>query len=171
VSWPFQLESTDPYIHWVLSEPWAYISVNETIAASPGDNRLWARCTHGFAEYHVKTSSRIELSLSFMAIVIVCNMVKLFTMFWVAFMENLDYVVTVGDGAASFLAHPDSTTRGMCVSTIHEVIARVGDVADTKEDPDLFAIILRRCGNFWARRRIQYSVALDRDQVYISYAM
>ena len=106
-----------------------------------------------------------------MAIVIVCNMVKLFTMFWVAFMENLDYVVTVGDGAASFLAHPDSTTRGMCVSTIHEVIARVGDVADTKEDPDLFAIILRRCGNFWARRRIQYSVALDRDQVYISYAM
>ncbi|KAI4607714.1 hypothetical protein J4E80_009455 [Alternaria sp. BMP 0032] len=172
VDWPVEI-IPDNILNWtIINGTWAYILVDSNITTSlEKDTQVWARCAHGFAEYHVKTSSRIELSLTFMAIVIVCNFVKLFTMLWVVFMENLDYIVTVGDGAASFLAYPDSTTRGMCVSTKHEVIAKVGAVTDTKEDQDLLAILVRKCGNLWAKRRSQYSTALDRDRVYTSYAM
>ena len=172
ISWPLEI-IPDNTLNWtIFNGTWAYILVDSNLTTSlENDTQVWARCAHGFAEYHVKTSSRIELSLTFMAIVIVCNVVKLFTMLWVVFMENLDYIVTVGDGAASFLAYPDSTTRGMCVSTKHEVIAKVGAVTDTKEDQDLLAIIVRKCGNLWAKRRSQYSTALDRDRVYTSYAM
>jgi hypothetical protein len=88
----------------------------------------YAHFTHGFAKHTVGTSSRIPLSLTFMIIVISCNAIKLGTMLWVVFMEKSDYFVTVGDGAASFLEHPDSTTEQMCVASRHDIIGKVGDL-------------------------------------------
>jgi hypothetical protein len=177
VSWPFVVR--DQYhslLSWEVPAPnssWAYVLVNSTITGAQGNNTLvYARCTHGFAEYKVKRSSRIELSLSFMAIVISCNILKLFTMFWVVFMENLEYIVTIGDGASSFLEYPDTATRGMCVSTANEVIAKIRDISGSPEgDKDLFAVILRKCGNLWAKQHIQYATALDKDSGYTTNAM
>jgi hypothetical protein len=129
----------------------------------------YAHFTHAFAKHTVGTSSRIQLSLTFMVIVIACNVVKLATMLWVVFMEKSDYLVTVGDGAASFLEHPDPTTEQMCVASRHDTMEKVQ--SGVKFHNDQLAAMVRESGSTWAKQYSKYSTALDRDREFGSYFM
>lgn len=89
------------------SASWSWIRFDKMVGGSDQKDTLnavpkFAHVKSAFAK-RLDTASRIQLSLTFLIIVIVCNTVKLLTMLWVVFMERKDYIVTLGDGAASFL--------------------------------------------------------------------
>lgn len=63
----------------------------------------------------VEEQCRLQFSVHIMAIVIVCNFVKLIVMGYIAWQRPLN-LVTVGDAIASFLDKPDQTTKGNCLA-------------------------------------------------------
>jgi hypothetical protein len=85
-------------------------SMNRTSLSTP----KFARVLHAFAK-KLETVSRIQLSLKFLIIVIVCSSVKLLTMLWVVIVERRDNPVALGNGAASFLERSDPTTERICI--------------------------------------------------------
>ncbi|KAF1966152.1 hypothetical protein BU23DRAFT_417826, partial [Bimuria novae-zelandiae CBS 107.79] len=94
---------------------WLNVSVMYRDEDHSTTNRaIYAHVAGGYAT-NVSTKSRIQLSLSFLTIVIVCNAIKLATMLWVLYLEKSEFVVTLGDGAASFLEFRDPTTEKFCV--------------------------------------------------------
>jgi hypothetical protein len=174
--WPLELKAVflDLGVQAAVTRDWINFGAIQTTTL-PGDLDIqpplpeYAHFTHAFAKHTVGTSSRIQLSLTFMVIVISCNIVKLTTMLWVVFMEKSDYLVTVGDGAASFLEHPDSTTEQMCVASRHDIIEKVQSGA--KRHSDQLAAMVRESGSTWAKQYSKYSTALDRDREFGSYFM
>ena len=129
----------------------------------------FAHITHGYAT-KTDTLSRIQLSFTFMIIVISCNVLKLCTMFWALFMEREDYLVTTGDGAASFLEYPDPKTGRMCVSTRYDIIDNICDPdLDVKPHNDELAAVVTKVKGTWSKEYSTYSTALDRDREYGSY--
>lgn len=102
--------------------------INATTVASdaqkPTNGKIYARIAAAYG-INVPTRSRIQLSWSFLLIVIVCNAVKLSIMLWVLYMEKTDFIVTLGDGAASFIEHPDPTTEKYCVFSKDAIRAEV----------------------------------------------
>jgi hypothetical protein len=80
-------------------------------------------------------------------------------------MEKLDYIVTMGDGAASFLEYPDTTTERMCVASRHDITAKADSSSQkTKQDDDELALVIRETGSTWIKQYSKYSTALDRDR-------
>ncbi|KAH7361130.1 hypothetical protein BKA66DRAFT_573670 [Pyrenochaeta sp. MPI-SDFR-AT-0127] len=69
---------------------------------------------HAFSR---KTGPRscIQISLYFMIVVVTFNSFKLIIMAYILVTDRSKYIVTLGDAAASFLEHPDSTTHGKCM--------------------------------------------------------
>jgi hypothetical protein len=85
----------------------------------------FAHVVHGHARA-APPRDRLQLSLSFLAVVILCNAVKLGVMLWVLLsMKDSDFVVTLGDAAASFIHRPDPTTESFCVFTKEAVQSEV----------------------------------------------
>jgi hypothetical protein len=119
----------------------------------------------------LETASRIQLSLTFLIIVIVCNGVKLPTMLWVAFMERKDYLVTLGDGAASFLERPDLTTERLCILSKEEIIREVADTPFRTRHDDQLSQLVTQSGKRWTKQFSTYSNALNRDREVGSYFM
>jgi hypothetical protein len=117
------------------------------------------------------TASRIQLSLTFLIIVIVCNAVKLLTMLWVVFMEQKDYIVTLGDGAASFLERPDPTTERMCILSKTEIVREVADAPYRSKHDDNLSRLMAQSGKKWTKKYSTYSNALNRDREVGSYFM
>jgi hypothetical protein len=66
--------------------------------------------------------SRVQISLYFMVIVVVFNLLKLLTMASVLLTDRAAYLVTIGDAAASFLERQDPTTTGKCMLGKEEMI-------------------------------------------------
>lgn len=117
------------------------------------------------------TSSRIQLSLVFLIIVIACNSIKLGTMIWVLAVERKEYVVTLGDGAASFLERPDPTTERMCILSRKDIGYKVSEVdVHSKHDDQLSKLVTHHDGT-WVRRYTTYSNALNKDRQVGSYFM
>jgi hypothetical protein len=84
-----------------------------------------AHIVHGHAR-SAPPRDRLQLSLSFLAVVILCNAVKLVVMLWVLLsMKDSDFVVTLGDAAASFINRPDPTTESFCVFSKEAVQSEV----------------------------------------------
>ncbi|KAF1911588.1 hypothetical protein BDU57DRAFT_543087 [Ampelomyces quisqualis] len=48
-------------------------------------------------------------------------------MLWIVFIERKDYIVTLGDGASSFLERPDPNTERMCILSKQYVVREVAD--------------------------------------------
>ena len=115
-----------------------------------------------FAE-RVQSRSRLQLSLPFLAIVIACNAVKLCTMVCVMFMYKADYLVTMGDSAASFLEHPDPTTERMCIMSKGEIVEATQDNNKTTPKDQLDALV-QQSRRTWTEQYRTYSSALDRDR-------
>jgi hypothetical protein len=129
----------------------------------------FAYVPHVFVQSVGARPSRIQASLTFLVIVIVCNFVKLLTMLWVVSKEHKDYVVTLGDGVASFLEYRDLTTQRMCMLSKKEITLGLR-LASLKHDdrPEELAM---KSGTTWAKKNIRYSQARSRDMNVGTYLM
>lgn len=176
-SWPISINSTGAgeYLanvtatqsqsrNWIRSD-WA---VNNAPGdkTSPEEVPKFAHIRNAFVKSNLATPSRIHLSLTFMIIVIVCNALKLMTMIGVLLHKRDDYIVTLGDGAASFLERPDPTTERMCVMTKEEVIAELNDPyhEHLKRQNDHLANLVHDSSRTWNTQYSKYSTALNRDR-------
>lgn len=129
----------------------------------------FAHVAHVFVERIAATSSRIQVSLTFMLIVITCNFVKILTMLWVVFMERKHYIVTLGDGIASFIEHRDHTTDRMCMYTKPDIKHAVS-VAKFQHDDELQTVITT-AKTTWNKQFITYSNAMNRDREVGTYLL
>jgi hypothetical protein len=113
---------------------WIDVSDVNLDAHNPRNVTKYAHVVLGYGK-NVPTKSRIQLSRSFLIVVIVCNAVKLTIMLWALYMEKSDFIVTLGDGAASFLEHHDPTTEKFCVFSKDAVIAEVRHRLSKQDGP------------------------------------
>jgi hypothetical protein len=123
----------------------------------------FAHVSHVFAQ-RLDTASRIQLSLTFLVIVIICNSMKLFTMLWVVFMEQKDYIVTLGDGAASFLERPDPTTERMCILSKPAIVHEVSEAPFKGRHDDQLSRLVTQSKRGWTEQFTTYSSALNKDR-------
>ena len=100
--------------------------------SSPDDPR-YGNLTFKDNSYNVtsccaKTTTNSPCKLVFDAhiivIVIICNAIKALCMFLVVLKADDYPLVTLGDAIASFLEHPDPTTKGMCLVSKQDVLAK-----------------------------------------------
>ena len=124
-------------------------------------NNTYARLT--------RTDSRIQISRDFMITVIVFNAVKLAIMIWVLLKDKNDYLVTLGDAIASFLEHPDATTKGMCMLGKEEMLFMRGVIPyHTKEEQEILIVDLQnRAEGKWRPQKLRYMSGLGTDRQMI----
>jgi hypothetical protein len=146
------------------------ISANSASTTPNKDPPKFAHVSQAFAK-RLDTASRIQLSFTFLVIVIVCNSVKLLTMLWVVFMERKEYIVTLGDGAASFLERPDPITERMCILSKQEITREVADTTIKTRHNDHLSQLVKASGKRWTKQSTTYSNALNRDRELGSYFM
>lgn len=73
----------------------------------------------------VEGECSFNVNLAIIWIVVACNVIKLFTMAIVAYSGTIDRpIMTIGDAIVSFMTIPDSTTKGMCLRSREEIVAR-----------------------------------------------
>lgn len=97
----------------------------EAPADGGGLKHKLAHVVHGHAR-SAPLRNRLQLSLSFLTVVILSNAVKLIVMLWVLVsMKDSDFVVTLGDAAASFIQRRDPTTETFCVFSKEAVLSEV----------------------------------------------
>jgi hypothetical protein len=145
---------------WIQMETLYQQSPSNTFTPNPPK---FAHVPHVFAQ-KLDTASRIQLSLTFLVIVIVCNSMKLLTMLWVVFMEQKDYIVTLGDGAASFLERPDPTTERMCILSKPAIIHEVSEAPFKGRHDDHLSRLITKSGRGWTKQSTTYSSALNKDR-------
>jgi hypothetical protein len=75
----------------------------------------------------------IQVNLYFMAVVVFFNLFKLVVMITVLTIELPDPLVTLGDAAASFLAHPEALTEGKCTLETQELFSSYGESEKAKD--------------------------------------
>ncbi|KAF2678605.1 hypothetical protein K458DRAFT_348372 [Lentithecium fluviatile CBS 122367] len=117
----------------------------------------------------VTSRSRIQLSLRFMIIVIVCNALKLAMMLWVLFLERSDFIVTLGDGAATYLEDPDPHTEGFSVFNREAIITNCGAGRVNVGNTDRLGNLVQNAHGIWRKQYHNYSSSLDRDREIGSY--
>ena len=64
---------------------------------------------------HVEEHCKLQFSLVIMLIVMICNLIKTICMGWIAWKQDPEPLVTLGDAIASFLDRPDIMTKGCCM--------------------------------------------------------
>jgi hypothetical protein len=136
------------------------------------DVASWPESAHvvrGIAKI-VMPKSRLQISLTFMLVVVCFNLLKLCIMTWVLFTDRSAYLVTLGDALASFLEEPDLTTRNQCILSKEEMLFKLGHLpylAPGSKD-EIETLSLRSQG-MWLPRRREYFFVLGRDrQVFFS---
>jgi len=152
------------------SREWINLRKEGQITGPRGDLPRYAHVTRAFATC-VGTASRIQLSLTFMIIVIVCNTTKLITMIWIVSVERKDYIVTLGDGAASFLETPDPSTERLCVLSKPEIVREIKSLAPEERHDDQLSRLVTQSKQTWTKQSSTYSNALNRDREIGSYFM
>ena len=63
----------------------------------------------------VEEHCKLQFSLVIMIVVIICNLIKTICMSIIAWKQDSEPLVTLGDAIASFLDRPDVTTEGNCI--------------------------------------------------------
>ncbi len=63
----------------------------------------------------VEEHCKLQFSLAIMIVVIICNLIKTICMSIIAWKQDPEPLVTLGDAIASFLDRPDMTTGGNCI--------------------------------------------------------
>lgn len=76
---------------------------------------------HCYSELVEETCS-YSGNIPIIAVVIVCNFIKMVCMFITAFRLGTGSLITIGDAVASFLEEPDRHTRGQCLVTRDEAM-------------------------------------------------
>ena len=81
--------------------------------ANLSDPQNWLQyCLSVPAEEHC----RLQFSLAIMIVVIICNLIKTVCMSTIAWKQDPEPLVTLGDAIASFMDRPDVTTKGNCIA-------------------------------------------------------
>ncbi|OAL36318.1 hypothetical protein AYO20_04476 [Fonsecaea nubica] len=104
---------------------------------------------------HVFDSSKVEISLIFIGIVVFCNVAKVCAMGILVKRWRAQPLVTVGDGIASFLDRPDSTTIGCCVATKKEILQRMRSKSMKAADPGGVELV-------WSSTKFQLRKSMSR---------
>ena len=87
-----------------------YLNIANLYLTDPQD---WLRyCLSVPAKEHCK----LQFSLTIMIVVIVCNLIKTVCMSTIAWKQDPEPLVTLGDAIASFMDRPDVTTEGNCIA-------------------------------------------------------
>ena len=64
----------------------------------------------------IEEHCQVQFSIVIMAIVIVCNFLKMLCMFLALWRQKSQPLVTLGDAVETFLRHPDPLTEGFCLA-------------------------------------------------------
>lgn len=106
-----------------LISPLSWLSQSAQVAQPAVELHI----VHAFSRY-ASATSRIQLSMYYMLVVIAANTYKLLIIANVLAMdhEQSRYMVTVGDATASFLERPDPCTKVKCLLEDEKLSAEVG---------------------------------------------
>jgi len=97
--------------------------------------------------------SRIQISLPFMAVVVFFNFFKLAIMLGVLMTDRSEYIVTLGDAAASYLEKPEELTRGRSTLELDQMLRSFrADSAEAQES------------HVWRPRRRRYCSSIGYDK-------
>jgi hypothetical protein len=114
-------------------------------------------------------NSRIQISLYFLLVVITFNFLKLIIMGGILIADRANYIVTIGDAAASFLEHPDSITKGRCTLNTDEMMASYEDMSRTADTSPLSLGIRGKYeAKAWQLRTRRYCSSIGFDKVWSS---
>ncbi|KAF3009632.1 hypothetical protein E8E13_007344 [Curvularia kusanoi] len=134
---------------------------------------LWLHITGAFARPVV--NSEVQMSLTFLMVVIVCNAIKvgcLVFLLWKGTDDAKPPLVTIGDAISSFLEAPDSSTRGYCTYSKAEFLWKTGQIKRTlaREQDGRAAKWDRRCDGIWEERTYNYGSAISkRKRVLLTF--
>lgn len=113
------------------------------------------------------TNSEVQMSLTFLMVVIACNAVKVACLGFLLWKSTDDMnppLVTIGDAISSFLEAPDSSTRGYCTYSKAEFFWKTGHLKRTlaREQDGRAAKWDRRCEGIWEERTNNYGSAISK---------
>lgn len=101
-------------------------------------------------------NSRMQISLYFMVVVLAFNFFKLAIMVGVLLIDTSDeYLVTLGDAAASYLKYPEDLTRGRSTLELDQIFSSF----DLAQDAD-------RSTSIWQPRRRRYCSSVGYDKAW-----
>jgi hypothetical protein len=134
---------------WTTYTPW-YKENPKTKHALPGQIHI----KEGYAT-SIQRQSRVQISLSFMALVAFFNFVKLALMLSVLLMDTLEYIVTLGDAVSSYLHHPEELTKGRSTLELDQML----DSFDARSKVDYH-------NSVWQPRRRRYCSSIGYDKAW-----
>ncbi|KAF2496744.1 hypothetical protein BU16DRAFT_537894 [Lophium mytilinum] len=119
---------------------------------------------HAFADKLPGTSS-VQMSLYFLIVVIVCNIMKLTAMVLAYRSFSADYVVTLGDAVSSYLERPDPVTVGLCALDCEDLVRKFQPEKKMRKIQEYeLEGIQERQGGVWQSRHRHYISALSRPR-------
>jgi hypothetical protein len=141
---------------------------SSTIESPALNGILMLKIRGGFGRVGLR-NSKIQMSLTFIIIVIFANATKVACLVVMLFQEDDETkapMVTIGDAVASFLEKPDESTKNHCCWSQNEYFWKIGRIRRTRarEEDGRAATLDRRCQGVWERKRYQYGVALSESK-------
>lgn len=89
---------------------------------------------YAFAEPRIGGSA-VQVSISFMGVVVVCNAVKMLAIYCTLRGSYSSQIITQGDAVASFLQRPDFLTIGFCTTDKKALVRAVRKGIKTEPEP------------------------------------
>ncbi|PVI04237.1 hypothetical protein DM02DRAFT_519153, partial [Periconia macrospinosa] len=114
---------------------WISISSSYYNETGSSDIKNWEpqvmlRVVEAFSKRPQYAPCEIQISLYFMLVVSIFNLIKLLVMCWVLWTDRSIYLVTLGDASASFLETPDPCTYAKCMLGKDEFLGSLGEPPD-----------------------------------------
>lgn len=140
-------------------------SSNGTIPSSM--HIVWAYTTK------TQTDTNLEISLLFILVVIVFNMLKLYAMYR-AFMENEgEYFITIGDAIVSYLRRPEPVSKGYSTYSREELLFHLGLIKPSALERELMdhRKALHGFNGIWISSRRRFITSLSSNRGAIAVAL
>jgi hypothetical protein len=163
-TWAQTIESSG----WVIAA-----NLNEHWDTNTNSTTLRLRIAGAFARPAIK--SGVQMSLTFLVVVIICNAVKfgcLVFLLWKGTDDISPPLVTIGDAIASFLEAPDSATQGYSTYSKTGFFWKTGRLKRTlaREQDGRAAKWDRRCEGIWEERTNNYGSAISkRKRAFLTF--
>lgn len=131
-------------------ELWKGMNITAFFTGNPGDQRSgWLpapsvdngpTALHIEHAYTIKTDfeTSLEISLIFMLIVVVFNIMKIAAMYTAFQLCSDDHFITIGDAVASYLKRPDHRTEGYCTLSQQDFALDLGQRELTAREKEKF---------------------------------
>jgi hypothetical protein len=163
---PLNLSTTDSgWITW--SKP-----PGDQVAEPSGANPIALHIRSAYSKI-LTDESQLELSLSFMLVVIICNITKLIIMYLVLRNRKMDFLITLGDAISSFLQQPELLTHGYCSLSYQNLLIRLGLRSPPSKDKAKLEKYQnsREVRGVWVGGRKGYISALGYKRGYLAAAL